>query len=103
MMTPNTATRRHQDQEEPLRRMATDRSATRLGLSRRSRGVIRRLTRGESSGVVGWLTIGGKPPPPVPPTDEAVPAAAAAGTKVAMLLRAAPAAARGWFWKEAHR
>ena len=42
--------------------MASERSATRRGRSRRSSGVARRLTSGESIGVVGWLTIGGTPP-----------------------------------------
>jgi hypothetical protein len=83
-----------QDQEEVAGRIATERSATRLGTSRRSRGVSRRFTRGESRGAVGWLTIGGNPPAPTSEAPAPAPTTAA-GAIVAMLLRTAPGAAMG--------
>ena len=80
--------------------MASERSATRRGRSRRSRGVARRLTSGESSGVVGWLTIGGaRPPPGSAPSARARPAADAA--TAAAEARTAPGAAIGWPWIDA--
>ena len=78
--------------------MATERSATRRGLSRRSRGVIRRFTEADSIGVVAWLTISGGPPEiglgSVGPTPAPTPA-------VATEARTLPAAAMGWPWSDA--
>ena len=63
--------------------MATERSATRRGTSRRSSGVIRRFTSGDSSGVVGWLTMSGRPPSAGLGTVAPTPAADAGRREVA--------------------